>query len=343
MGSALQHGAYQIDLEDLDAPLVICAASGEVRAATPRALDLLQRVAGYRGPPAPLASELWDALAAAAPGNAVEWRPPPPAHHVLGCTRYRAGESFVVLMSELSDKHAALSRRLHRQRLESTGRLAASIAHELRNAVASIVYSADFLTMACSDLAPDKVRDTAREMLAASRRLQFTVDGLLDYARLGPTVSVPVSLREVLTRSQGLLRTVFAKGGHELSVAIDPSAEWVRGNSLSIEQILVNLMLNATEAASRPVHIAVASRIAAHPKSEALQVCITVADDGPGVPERARESIFEPFFTTREHGTGLGLPNARDAAESLGGTLQLCPRGERGACFALYLPRGDSG
>jgi signal transduction histidine kinase len=67
---------------------------------------------------------------------------------------------------------------------------------------------------------------------------------------------------------------------------------------------------------------------------------VRVWDDGPGVPPELGESIFEPFFTTKDHGTGLGLPGAREAAETLGGRLVLDPIGP-GACFSVYLPHSE--
>lgn len=345
MTGALQQGEVVVDLDHVEAPLALCSKSGSVCAATPLARDLFGRMANVARLPADLPGELWAALEAVPAGHAVEWRPHNGAHEVLGCTRYHAAEHYLLLMNEISDKHAALSRRLHRQRLEATGRLVASIAHEVRNSVASIVYSADFLAMKHTVLRPETVRDTAREMLVASRRVQSTVDGLLDYARLGPTVTAPVSLLDVLTRAQGLLRSVYIKRGHRLHVDIAPSAQWVRGNSLTVEQILVNLLLNAAECVAGTVSVVVSSARAPSPAGGGKpdeMVCVRVSDDGPGVPARLRQTIFEPFFTTREQGTGLGLTNAREAAESLGGALRL-EDAPVGACFAIYLPVGEPG
>jgi len=344
MANAVDGGARMLCLDDVQAPMALCSPVGKVEAASLQGRALLEKLEVIDGVPAPLPRELWEALEQAQPGAAVEWRPPTDAHQVLGCTRYRSGEAaYLLLMNEITDKHMALSRRLHRQRLEATGRLVASVAHELRNSVASIVYSADFLAVASPSLPAETVRDTARDMLAASRRLQFTVDGLLDYARLGPTVSVPVSLREVLTRAQGFLRSVYRTGSHRLTVDIGPEAEWVRGNTLNIEQIFVNLLLNAAAVGDSSVHVTITASLATLPegRSEGVEVVrVQVCDDGPGIPDRIRESIFDPFFTTREDGTGLGLTNAKEAAESLGGTLVLDDV-PVGACFSVYLPRGD--
>lgn len=336
--------ANLLDLDVVGAPLVVSSLEGEARAATPDALELLRRHTDFVDMPAPLPAELWAALDAVPSGRAIEWRPPRDVRHLLGCTRYPAGGTYLLIMNEISEKQVALSRRLHRQRLQATGRLVASIAHELRNAVTSIVYGADFLTMSVNDLPRENIRDMAREMVAAGRRLQFTVDGLLDYARLGPTVAVPVSLRDVMARALRMLRSVFVGGAHELVLDIPPHAEWVRGNPLTIEQIFVNLLINAVESTTDTVTITVS---AAHVLPEgsgeraAELVRVRVHDDGPGIAESIRRSVFDEFFTTREHGTGLGLSNAREAAESLGGMLYL-DEVASGACFSVLLPRGDA-
>lgn len=334
----------ELQLRDIEAPVALCFPTGEVEAATSQALELLRRVKVIEDVPAALPRELWAQLERVTAGEAVEWRPPADGQNILGCTRYHVGDRYLLLMKEVSHKHAALSRRLHSQRLEATGRLVASVAHELRNAVASIVYSAELLEMADMKLPAEAIRQTLEEMVAASKQLQSSVDSLLGYAKLGPSVSVPVSLREVMTRAQGFLRSSYRDGLHKLLVDILPAADWVQGNTHTIEQIFVNLLLNAAEASKAPMHVRVFSDLAplpGAPEGDRPHVRVRVWDNGPGVPERIREAIFQPFYSTREQGTGLGLTIAIEAARSLGGTLVLEERSP-GACFAVYLPQGKS-
>ena len=117
------------------------------------------------------------------------------------------------------------------------------------------------------------------------------------------------------------------------------------GNPIAIEQIVVNLLLNATEAAGgAPVRVRITSEPVAatsgkpHPwRSLDQMVLIRIADDGPGIPPDRRHAIFEPFTTSKPDGTGIGLALARDAAASLGGHLALEDT-ERGASFTLVRP-----
>ncbi|HKU41919.1 MAG TPA: ATP-binding protein [Polyangiales bacterium] len=332
-------------LDRLEAPAVLCQRSGEIEAATGHSVELLRRAGIAIGPQGAMPDELWELLERAAPGEAVEWRPPSAGASVLGCTRYHCAEGYLVLMKEVSHKHAELSRRLHRQRLEATGRLVASVAHDLRNAVASIMYNAEVLEMTGLDLPREEVMATHADMIDACKSVRASVESLLGYARLGPSVFVPVSVREVMNRAQGFLRSIYRDGARQLSVHIHPAADWVQGNTLTIEQIFVNLLINAAEAAAEgsTLQVRVESELALPPRAASgePQVCVRVWDNGPGVADRFRESIFQPFFSTREHGTGLGLTVAFEAAQSLGGTLVLEDRSP-GACFAVFLPRGQA-
>lgn len=330
----------QLDLQRLQGPVALADPHGKLLWVSDELRALITRMSLSEGCDDALPTALWESLARAANGHAIEWRPGRATSAVLECSRYAVGDEWLVLMKEVSMQHVALSRQLHRQRLEVTGRLVASIAHELRNSVSSIVYSADLLSVR-DELPPGAFEEGVDEIMEASRRLQATVDGLLDYARLGPTVSVPVSLREVLTRAQGFLRSYYRAGHHHLRVTIAPDAEWVQGNSIVVEQVFVNLLLNAAEAASEPVTVQVTSSPSALPNTGQPGVCVRVVDDGPGVPESMRQRIFEPFVTGRERGTGLGLTNSREAVESLGGSIRLESDGP-GATFAVYLPKGGA-
>jgi signal transduction histidine kinase len=334
--------SYSLDIATVEAPIALCSAAGVLKAATGPALSLLRRASMIEQFPPGVPLDLWRLLERTANGEAVEWRSPGLANEVLGCTRYPAAPgSYVLLMREVSSKRLALSERLHRQRVDLTERLVASIARDLRSSVASVVYSADYLNVSGRSIAPDVLEETVRDISKASAGLQQTLDALLDYARLGPSVSVPVQLREVLNRALGSLRTHYREGAHRMRVDVAPRAEYVLGNPLIIEQIFVNLLLNAVEASAAPRCVIVTAFPALRPLDRELckpfNICIRVWDDGPGIPVDHRGFVFDPFFTTKQGSSGLGLAIARQAAESLDGLLELSDD-ETGTCFSLYLP-----
>jgi signal transduction histidine kinase len=327
----------RIHLSQVGSAIAVCRFDGALVAASPLATRLFSSV-GIQADSLPtmLPSALWGELGRTPLGEAIEWRPPGSgAFAVLGFSMYRMGETHRMLqMREISMKHVELSRRLHQQRLEAIGRLVAMVAHDLRAPLASIVFNADLISKQPERFSGLALSNVAAELRNASDRLSWTVDGLLDFARLGPPLSVDVDVEEVFRRVSSLTRPVLRDGSHRLVTHVVPGAETVRGNSLVVEQIVVNLVLNAAEAAVRPASIEVRAEPPAN--GDAL-VRLVVQDDGPGIPLELRERIFEPFFTTKSRGTGIGLSSAREATRDLGGDLRLLEV-PSGACFLVTLP-----
>lgn len=332
-----------ISLEVVGAPMIVTNNDGEVLGASRQARGLLAKFGiPLKRLERRLPARLWADLSIAGLGEAIEWQPDGSAPGAwLGCTRYSLGTNqSLVLMREVSEKRAELHRRLHRQRLESTGRLVATIAHDVRTSVASILYNSDWMAASVAALSPDELAETAREIQTASRRLQAIVDRLLDFAKLGPPVTDDISLADVAHRVVALVRPVYRDAGHSIRIDIGESAAAVRGNALVLDQILLNLLVNAAEVAKDPLSVCISTEpamISGAPPVPAVR--ILVEDDGPGVPEGFQDRIFEPFFTTRQKGTGLGLTTAREAARELGGELELEPS-PRGARFVVTLPAG---
>jgi signal transduction histidine kinase len=297
----------------------------------------LARLGVLRGDPPRMPTELWTMLEHAPLGEAVEWRAPQQGGSWLGCTRYEAeGGAYLLLMREVSDKRAQLTETIRRQRLESSHRLAASVAHDLRGTVAGIVYGADFLESNQNTLQLQTYRETVRDLCAASTRLQLTVDALLDFARLGPSISVPVSLAEIMNRAQSMLHTFYRDGLHRLRVELAEDCAWVRGNPIVIEQIFVNLLLHVAERAAGPRLVSVSS--SATSASLGTQLFVRMVDEAsePYAPHEspACASLAEQCERS------LVLSDARAAAESQGGRL-LLETTRQGGSFAVFLPRSE--
>jgi signal transduction histidine kinase len=332
-----------IALEAIDVPLVLSSPDGVAEQATPAALELMQRLSICSALPRALPRSLWIRLQGAPLGEAVEWRPTQGSKYVLGCSRYAAKEGYFLLMREVSDKLGALSSRLQSRHLDAIARLIAGVAHELRSSVASIVYDADFLELAGNELTREALNQTLKGLALASRRLQLSVDSVLDHARLGPSVAVPVSLSLTLQRVQGLLRSLYGDRMPRVQLDVRVEAEWVRGNPVTVEQIFANLLSNAAEAQSEPSNVLVSAELEplSTPGHEGCsQVRVRVYNDGPRIPAELADAIFEPFFTTKQHSTGLGLTEAKAAAEAMAGRLFLEPLGP-GACFTVIFPTNE--
>jgi len=233
-----------------------------------------------------------------------------------------------------------LAASFHRQHLEATGRLLASVAHDVRSAAASIIYSADFLDVRGNSLQEDMLRATARDIGEASRRLQLTVDSLLDFAHLGPSISVPVSLREVMQHAQGLLRSFHRRGAHALRLEIAAGAEWLRGNPVVVEQIFVNLLLSTAECdeSGGIVSVNAQSAIAGDP-GQAAMIEVRVHGAGAALARHFAEPLAAG--APEEPGSiGLCVADAEAAAVAQGGEIAL-ERTAKGLSFVVRLPRSE--
>lgn len=222
---------------------------------------------------------------------------------------------------------------LHRLRRADTSRLIASVAYDVLGSVASIVYSADFLDDRGSALQVETLRETVREIYDTSRRLQLTVDGLLDYAELGPAISVPVSLHEVLHHAHGVLRTLSRNAALRLRIELGKDAAFARGNPIIFEQLFVNLLLTCARLGGSSSLVSVRSTAPAGPG--VVHVQLSCERQGRAVTE----STLAPLRAT----SGLSrsvLLDARSAAESQGGRL-VVEHHEQQSVFTVELPRSE--
>ncbi|MBI4576908.1 MAG: PAS domain-containing protein [Planctomycetes bacterium] len=217
--------------------------------------------------------------------------------------------------------------------LAALGRMAATVAHEVRNPLAGIRSAVSVLGRR---LAAAGLETGVEEILGRIDDLDTVTRDLLDFARPVRVRRRPVRIREVLESVTACLAAdpeftavrfgVEAPAG--TSVEVDPDR---------LRQAAFNLCHNAAQAVGAGGHVRVAARVA----DGALEV--TVTDDGPGVPEEVQARLFNPFFTTKAVGSGLGLTVVRRVAEAHGGSVRHERPPQGGACFRLVLPLGAEG
>ncbi|MGW8266103.1 MAG: sensor histidine kinase [Longimicrobiales bacterium] len=210
-----------------------------------------------------------------------------------------------------------------RRRLSTVGEMAAILAHEIRNPLASLKGHAQLLAERTTPESPE--RGKVDRIVTEAHRLEVLTTDLLDFVRTGPLDLQPVAV-------EALLRKIVAEAGSD-AVKLDTSGapeSWPM-DARRMDQVLHNLLRNAVEASPEgaPVEVRAAR--------EGDGLTVTFLDRGEGIPEESLEQIFEPFFTTRTRGTGLGLAVARRIVELHGGTLTAQNRQEGGAAFRLTL------
>jgi two-component system sensor histidine kinase PilS (NtrC family) len=220
----------------------------------------------------------------------------------------------------------------HAERLAVVGGLAAGVAHEIRNPLASISGSIELLHQM------PQVDDDSRALMSIVvreiDRLNGLLTDLLDYANPRPLRIEPLDLAGLVRDTVGVFGqdrglgpvAIELVGGDELA-PIEMSAD-----AAKLRQVLWNLLRNAADAASRGGgHVSL--ELARHE----TEVELRVRDDGPGIPAEHRERVFEPFFTTKSQGTGLGLATVHSLVSDHRGTIQF-ETDERGTCFVVRLP-----
>ncbi len=239
------------------------------------------------------------------------------------------------IQNQMKELEAAQRRALENEKLAAVGRLAAGVAHEVRNPL-GVIGSATSVLL--EELEPDSDRYRAGEFIREEvDRLNRFVTLLLDFSKpLSPDLR-EVALSEIVEAACSLGRSTLEATNIGLTVP-EGSSPSVLADPELMSRVVFGLLLNAVQALEDGGEIAVRWR------SSEENVTLEVADDGPGVDDEMKETLFEPFATSKAGGTGLGLAMAQRIIEAHKGTLNLAegagagPVG-RGACYRIELPR----
>jgi PAS domain S-box-containing protein len=222
---------------------------------------------------------------------------------------------------------------IHAERLSAMGSLVAGIAHEINNPLQSILGSAEVLLE--DQRVPGGRRELELVRNEASRAAQI-VRNLLAFTRRSRSARIRADLNDIVRSTVELRQYHLDRSGIRLTASYNDRPLRVLVNREEIQQIVLNLILNAEHAIESASGRAIRIRTFLLDGS----CCVDVCDDGPGISKEIRRKIFEPFFTTKEvgQGTGLGLSISHGIAMSHGGSLELCEEPQIGACFRLKLP-----
>jgi signal transduction histidine kinase len=252
-----------------------------------------------------------------------------------GEVEVRGRDEIAELARDFNAMAAALREREQRlirsERLAAIGRMAAHIAHEVRNPLASIGLNAELLEEELAS-SPEGAR-LSRAIQGEVDRLTALTEEYLRFARLPSPKLERHDLGAVLAALLEFIGEEVALRGVTVRAEVPPGLPALDLDENQLRQAFLNLCRNAVEALGAGGTLS----IRAVPGPEAVEV--TIADTGPGIAAEHRARIFEPFFSTKEHGTGLGLALTQHIVTAHGGTIEVESEVGRGTTFRLRLPR----
>jgi len=219
---------------------------------------------------------------------------------------------------------------LQSQRLAAIGEMAAMMAHEIRNPLAGMSLALRMLRDAKGDGALE--RECRRDLEHCVQRINATVSRVLDFSKARPLMPRPCRLDEVVASVQRLTATYMRKSHVQLHTELPDDLPELRADPDQLEQVFVNLILNACKAMPDGGQATLRAR------TEPRRLHVEVADTGIGIEAERLDVIFDPFYTGFGHGTGLGLPLCRRILEAHGGTIAAQSEPGKGSTFHIELP-----
>jgi PAS domain S-box-containing protein len=259
--------------------------------------------------------------------------------------------NIVASIADVTERRRLEAQLIHAQKIESIGRLAGGVAHDFNNLLTVI---SGGLELSLTDLPPDHpIRAPLTGAANAAQSASALTRQLLAFSRKEVIAPKVLDLNEVVHRVERMLPRLMGED-IVLSTKCAKNLAPIRFDPTQVEQIIVNLAVNARDAMVTGGHLTIETsnvhldaEYAAHhvDVQPGDYVLLTVSDDGTGMSEEVRSHLFEPFFTTKDagKGTGLGLAMVYGAVQQNGGRIEVCSEPGRGTTFKIYLPAQAAG
>lgn len=232
----------------------------------------------------------------------------------------------------------------HASRLATMGQLTASIAHEVRQPIASSILNAQAALRWLDRQTPelDEARQALGGVIKEGSRASDVIDRIRDLVKKAPPrkdhLDINGAIREVIELTHG----EAVRNGLAIETQLSDGLPLIEGDRVQLQQVILNLIVNAIQAMSAtsdgPRQLLITSA-----RADSGDVLVAVEDSGPGLTSEALQHIFEPFLTTKPGGLGLGLSICRSIIEAHGGQLWTSPNQPRGAIFQFTVPAHSNG
>ena len=237
--------------------------------------------------------------------------------------------------------HKAQAELAHVTRVMTMGELVASIAHEVNQPLGAIVTNGQACVRLLSAEEPNlhKSREVVERMIRDGMRASEVIKRIRDLLHKTPSEKAPLNINETIQEVIAMVSSDVLRSRIELTVKLEADLPPVLGDRIQLQQVILNLILNAKDAMSgaqsNPRELQITSG-----KSHSGGVVVAVRDSGHGLQPKDIERIFDPFFTTKAGGMGLGLSISRTIIEDHGGTLWATQNEDKGATIQFTVPPG---
>ncbi|MBI3832398.1 MAG: HAMP domain-containing protein [Planctomycetes bacterium] len=259
-----------------------------------------------------------------------------PFEHDAEKARDEIGELARAFGAMVESLRASQHELVKAERLAATGKLAASVAHEIRNPLTSLRMTVQMLAEKAEKRGDASDREAYQVILGEIDRLALSVEELLTFARPRPAQRAPADLNLLVQDTVKFLGRQLQHA--RVQARVEPDAGLPADfafDANKVRQLLVNLVLNAMQAIVREGTVTIRTRWDAVRRAATLEV----ADTGPGIPQEIRDKAFDPFVSTKPGGGGLGLAIAKQIAEEHAGAIRF-ETGKTGTTFFVTLPAG---
>ncbi|WP_100641834.1 two-component system sensor histidine kinase NtrB [Alteromonas facilis] len=245
---------------------------------------------------------------------------------------------------DITDVIELQSRVIQSEKMEALGKLAGGLAHDFNNKLAGIMGYAQLITALSKD---EKAIDLAEKITRVCEKTGQTTKTLLEFAKKREIVSFEFDVHKVIKDALQILQHSLGKN-IEISSHLDAQSSRVRGDESAIENVILNLCLNAKDAIEGEGRVAIHTKNIVidqvqketnFPEIQAGQyLSVVVKDNGSGISERDIVNIFDPFFTTKPEGTGLGLSSSFATVRQHEGLIKVTSTLNKGTTFTILLP-----
>jgi PAS domain S-box-containing protein len=243
----------------------------------------------------------------------------------------------LVFMRDITEEKRLRDQLIQFEKMSLMGRLAAGIAHEIRNPLSSVTLNVQYLVQRLGE--ETDLLECAQDALESAQRVDTVIENTLSLARMGPVAMTGVELGELVRRSLAFFKVPLRSRRLTLETDLDPRPLRCQGDPKLLQQVILNIVQNAIDASPEGGKVQVSTMRESAPGTPAVALgVVAVRDFGPGISAEQRRHLFEQFYTTKAGGTGLGLALSKQIMERHNGSIDIHSAPREGALVRMLIP-----